>query len=285
MQERARIGVEPLTLPREEPVGEPPPRRFGVVLAALVALFASAGLAWWVAKPNPDSSVAAAPPPPEAPAASAAPSKPAAPVRYAAGDPDPAQVRQALADVQQAYADGGAEGLLQASGACARQLAADPGRLDYCVAYDVYAAQIMPPDSGPAAADWFREAPDRDLALARAALPASVDANNRLTQVAELTRAVVAPRARSESAPVQVAKAAPHRPVAVKTKQVGKPKPKAIKAKAAKHRSARPKSFDSSYDDWSPPGPSTLDEQYAREAAAEAELDRKISQGLVDPPH
>lgn len=285
MQERARSGVEPLTLQREEPVGEPPPRRFGVILAGLVALFASAGLSWWIAKPSDESNVAAAPPPP-APPPAAAPSKPVTHVGYAPADPDAGQVRQSLADVQQAYADGGAEGLVQASAACARKLAADPSRLDYCLAFDVYAAQILPPDSGPAAVDWFHEAQDRDLALARAALPGSVDATNRLTQVAALTRAVVAPTAEDDNTPAQVAKAAPHKPpLAVKATQVAKPKPKAAKAKAVKSRRARPRSFDSSYDDWSPPGPTTLDEQYAREKAAEAELDRKVSQGLIDPPH
>ena len=275
MPERARIEGEPLTLPREGPVGESPRRGLGVFLAALVALLASGGLAWWIAKPAPSPEIASAPP------------SPAAPVRYAAADPDPAQVRQAFADVQQVYAEGGAEGLVQASAGCARQLAADPGRLDYCLAYDIYAAQVAPPDAGPAAADWFGGAKDRDLALARAALPASIDATNRLAQVAELTRAVL-PKALGQPEPVRSAKAPPHKPpAAVKAKQVGKAaaKPKAVKAKAATSRAARPPARTRSDDDWSPPGPSTLDEQYAREAAAEAELDRQISQGLVDPPH
>lgn len=286
MSERAPIGVEPLTLPHEEPVGEPPRRGLGVFFAAMVALVASGALAWWIAKPNPPAEVAGAPAPAAAPSPHASP---AAPVRYAAAEPDPVQVRRALADVQQVYAEGGAEGLVQASAGCARQLAADPGRLDYCLAYDIYAVQVAPPGSGPAAADWFQGTRDRDLALARAALPASVDATNRLAQVAELSRAVL-PKALGETEPVRGGKAALHKPAEVKAKQVGKAaaaKPRAAKAKAATtSRYARLKAARArSDDDWTPPGPSTLDEQYAREAAAEAELDRQISQGLVDPPH
>jgi hypothetical protein len=281
MLERARIGDEPLTLTHEEPVGEPPRRPFGMILAATVALVASAGLAWWIASPNPQADVAAAPPP--SPAATSPKPKPA-PLRYAPAEPDATQVRQALADVQQAYADGGAEGLVQASAACARQLPLDPRRLDYCLAYDVYAAQIVPPGSGPAAADWFKEARDRDVALVAAALPAGVDAANRMAQVGELTRAVLPSEAAEPKPPtLRVAKATPAKPG-----KAAATKAKSVKAKAAASgKAARSKVVRgrSEEEPWSPPGPSTLDEQYAREAAAEAELDRQISQGLVDPPH
>jgi hypothetical protein len=279
MQEKGWIGHEPLTLAHDQPVGEPPRRGFGVALAAAVALVSSAGLAWWVAAPNPAADVSAAPPQDGARTATAAQAPP--PLRYAAVEPDPAQVRQALADVQQGYADGGAEALVQASAACARELSADPRRLDYCLAYDVYAAQVVPPGAGPAAADWFKDARDRDLALARAALPASVDAANRLAQVGELTRAVLPNTA-----------VRPKPPAVVQARQVGKPaaaKPKAVKAKAAKAakaKSSRVKVATArSSRPWTPPEPSTLDEQYARAAAAEAELDRQISEGLIDPPH
>lgn len=274
MQEKGWIGREPLTLAHDEPVGEPRRRGFGVALAAAVALVASAGLAWWVAEPNPAADVAAAPPQP-----AAAPPQPPPPLRYAAADADPAQVRDALADVKQAYSEGGAEGLVQSSAACARELSSDPRRLDYCLAYDVYAAQVVPPSAGPSAADWFKESRDRDLALARAALPASVDAAARMAQVDELTHAVL-PKPATQAKP----------PPAVKARQVGKPaaaKPRPVKAKAVKPKSPRSKVVRtrSSSEPWRPPGPSTLDEQYNREAAAEAELDRQISEGLVDPPH
>jgi hypothetical protein len=252
-----------------------------MILAAMVALVASAGLAWWIASPNPPADVAGAPPQSPTPAAPAHQTKPA-PLRYAPAEPDPAQVRRALADAQQAYADGGAEGLVQASAACARQLPLDPSRLDYCLAYDVYAAQIVPPGSGPAAADWFKEARDRDVALAAAALPAGVDAANRMTQVGELTRAVLpGGPAKAKPPTLRVAKAAPAKPGKAAATKARSVKAKAVSGKSARSKVARARSDEP----WTPPGPSTLDEQYAREAAAEAELDRQISQGLIDPPH
>jgi hypothetical protein len=53
-------------------------------------------------------------------------------------------------------------------------------------------------------------------------------------------------------------------------------RPKARKPKLVRAWARRP---------WYPPAPSTLDAQLAREAAAEAQLDRMIAQGLIDPPH
>jgi hypothetical protein len=270
MPDDAPTDFGPLRSADEEPVGEPRSGRLGLVLAAAVAFAASAGLAWWVAAPNPAADVSAAPPA----APPAPPRPPPQPLRYAAADPDPVQVRQALADVQQAYADGGADALVHASTACAKLLPTDPGHLDYCLAFDVYASAIVPPGSGPQA-DWFADGGERDLALARTALPASVDAANRIAQVSALTRAVV-PKAPPKPVAVRTKharKAAPAAPKVVKAQVV---KPKARRPKLVKARARRP---------WYPPAPSTLDGQYARAAAAEAELDRMISQGLIDPPH
>jgi hypothetical protein len=274
MAEDAWSGPGPQTTADEEPVGDSPRPTLGVILAAALAIAASAGLAWWVASPNSTATnaavdVGAAPQP-----APVAPRPAPQPLRYAAADPDPNQVRQALVDVQKAYAEDGADGLLQASAACAKALPADPRRLDYCLAYDAYAAMIVPPGSGPQA-DWFADGGERDLALARTALPGSANAANRIAQVAALTRAVV-PRP-------------PKKPVAVRAKQVRKvapARPKLVKAHALKPKAARSKVVKArARGPWYPPWPSTLDGQYAREAAAEAELDRMISQGLVDPPH
>jgi hypothetical protein len=262
-------GPEPLTLADDEPDAEPPRRWIGVVLAALVALAASVGLAWWIAAPNPAAHVSA-PPPPAAPA----PPRPAPPpLRYAAADPDPNQVRRALADVQRAYSTGGADALVEASAACAEALPVDPRQLDYCLAFDVYASAIVPPGSGPQA-EWFAGGGERDLALARTALPGSADAANRIAQIGALTRAVV-PKAGPKPAAVrakQARRAAPVRPKAIRAAHATKPKP----TRPNYAKASRP---------WYPPGPSTLDGQYARQAAAEAELDRMISQGLIDPPH
>jgi hypothetical protein len=275
MPENAWTGLASQTPADDEAAGGPPRRPFGVIVAAVVALAASAGLAWWIAAPNPAADVSAVRPP-TAPAAQ----RPAAPpLRYASAEPDPNQVRRALGEVTRTYAVGGADALVEASTACAKALAIDPRRLDYCLAYDVYASAIVPPGSGPQA-DWFAEGGDRDLALARTALPRSVDAANRIAQVGALTQAVLPKLVLQRPAAVrtrQVRKAVPVPPKMVKAQAIRQAiRPKARKPKLPRTWARRP---------WYPPAPSTLDAQLAREAAAEAQLDRMIAQGLIDPPH
>jgi hypothetical protein len=157
----------------------------GAVVTAAAAITASAALAWWVAHP----ARAPAPPPP---LASAVAPEPPQPLRYADAEPDPDQVRQAWREARARFTQGGAQALVARSVACAKALAADPRRLDFCLAFDVYAAEIAggAPDAGPQA-DWFAATGDRDLALARSALPQTVDAGNRLAQVEALTTAVL----------------------------------------------------------------------------------------------
>lgn len=258
MPDEAWTGLPPLGLADDRPVDDPPRLRLGGILAAVAA---SAGLAWLAAAPNPAADISAAPPQNPAPVP-----PPPAPLRYAAVQPDPDQVRQALNEAKEAYAEGGADGLVQASAACAKDLAADPRRLDYCLAYDLYAAAIVPPGSGPQA-DWFADGRDRDLALARSALPQSVDAADRLAQVGALSEAVLRKPA------TKAGKAAPLAQKLVKTRAV---RPKAAKPKTHRFEPKVP---------WYPPAPSTLDDQYAREVAAQAELDQMFSQDLIDPPH
>jgi hypothetical protein len=199
--------------------GEPAPRsRLGVVLAALVAAAASAGLAWWVAAPG-RSRVE----PPPAPVVAPRMAEPPQPLRYAPDEPDPAQVKRAYGDVQGAYTNGGPGALVSASTACAKATPGDPQRLDYCLAFDTYAAEIV---SGgvdeAAAADWFADSGSRDLALARSALPAGADAENRLAQVSALAQAVLP------------------KPVVAKPKAKAKPRPK-IKAKLKRRPKAKAK--------------------------------------------
>jgi len=195
MAEDVQAGLEAYA--PEAEADEPPRSRLGIVLAAMVAVIASAGLAWWLAAPDRSADVAAVQTPAAAvaPPAAAAPAAPAQPLRYAAADPDPNQVRRAWADVRQTYIDGGPEALARASQACAKAAPANPQTLDYCLAYDIYAAEVAPSDAAEGQGGWFAGSGDRGLALARSALPQGVDAHNRLAQVAALTTAVL-PKAR-----------------------------------------------------------------------------------------
>ena len=184
MWEDADQGGEPPASPIEGPEPPPPRRSAGVAFAALLAAAAAAGFGWWIGTPRP---VATAPPP-----VGFVAERPA-PVRYASAEPVPAQVRQAYDQVRAAYADGGAEALVRASQACAQRLQRDPRNLDRCLAFDVYAGDVLPepaasPDNGAA---WFHDGDARAVALARSALPVEVDASDRVAQVRALTIAVL----------------------------------------------------------------------------------------------
>ena len=200
-----------------------PGSRVGMVVAALIAVGASAGLAWWFAVPDRAADVSARPAPQFA--ASRPPNTEApAPLRFAAADPDPGQVREAWVDVRQGYAEAGPSGLVRASQACAKGLPAAPQRLDYCLAYDIYASAVAPQRGD--GADWFANAGDRDLALALTALPQGVSPDNRLAQVAFLTKAVLP-------------KAAPARPKSQAVRAVRKPPVRAKIHKTRRHRPPR----------------------------------------------
>jgi hypothetical protein len=141
------------------------------------------------------------PPSPELVAPPPAPPPP--PLRYAADQPDPSQVRSAFGEVRRLYVNGGPGALVRASADCARRLQADPSRLDHCLAFDIYAADVLPPSPEPTGdAAWFDDSDTRAIALARAALPGWIDAANRVAQVRALTTAVL-PR----PAPARVASA------------------------------------------------------------------------------
>lgn len=229
MAEDAWTGRGPLTPDDGAPIEAPPRSRLGVILAAIVAAAASAGLAWWFAAAAPSPDLHA--PPPPAPAARA---EPIPPLRYAAADPDPIQVRRAWRDARQSYVDGGPDALVRASVSCAKNLPADPQLLDYCVAYDTYAAEMAPPQAPGGAGDWFAAAAERDLALARTALPGEVDPSNRIAQLSALTRAVIPKAAPARSQKVHAVRRA-HVPAArpVKVRHVRKvvhARPKVLKA-------------------------------------------------------
>ncbi|MDE2487380.1 MAG: hypothetical protein KGO51_08280 [Alphaproteobacteria bacterium] len=184
MTDEAEVGPPGLWLDEDAPPSRRGPR-IGALAAGFLALAASAALAWWVAHPQRTPAPPAPAPPPRPAAASQ-------PLRYASDEPDPAQVRRAYGDVQKAFAEGGPDALVQASLACASDAPADPGRLDYCLAFDDYAALVVRgARDAQAQTQWFGAAPDRDLALARSVLPQDVDAGNRLAQVSALTTAVL----------------------------------------------------------------------------------------------
>jgi hypothetical protein len=209
----------------EERLAPRPPSPAGAILAA-AAIAVSAGLAWWAAHP----ARAPAPPPVSAPAAA-----PPRPLQYADAEPDPGQVRAAWREAQASFTQGGAQALAERSVSCAKALAAQPGRLDFCLAFDAYAAEIVAgaPGAG-AAADWFAAAPDRDLALARSALPQEVDAANRLAQVQALTTAVLP---KPEPKPAASEAPRPHRPAAHQADRDARHKPAPARRRA---HAARP---------------------------------------------
>ena len=221
--------------PDDDDLLEVAPRpSLGMVLAGVIAVAASGGLAWWFASSGHSAGISIAQPQAPPPRA-----EPAQPIRYAALDPDPNAVRRAWTDVQQTYADGGPEALVRASQACARGVPGDPQQLDYCLAYDIYASAVAPegaPQGSPGGqADWFADSGDRGLALARTALPDSVDAHNRIAQVAALTRAVLptAEPGRPRTQRVHAVRRTPAKAHAVKIRHLRKAvaaKPRLLKA-------------------------------------------------------
>ena len=248
--------------------GEASGLRPGAVLAALLALGASIGFGVWLG--SSDRSLApppAATPPPDQ---SRGPPQPApSPVRFATAEPVPQQVREAYDRVRAVFVDGGPNALMKASVECAKRLQQDPTRLDECVAFDIYAADIVPPDgSDDSAAAWFHDAPDRDLALARAALPAGTDAADRLGQVRALTT-IVPPKPKLHRAKAGAGKhAAAHRAAH---------KPKLSIRRAHVHRVHGPRRAGTA---WEPP-PSELHDP------PDAPVDDLPPQAPLDliPPH
>ncbi|MDB5475655.1 MAG: hypothetical protein JWP49_1166 [Phenylobacterium sp.] len=252
----------------EDPVEVAPRPSLGMVLAGIVALAASGGLAWWFAGAGRPSDVSAAPPPAPPPRA-----EPAQPIRYAAVDPDPGEVRRAWSDVQRTYGDGGPEALIRASQACARGVPGDPQLLDYCLAYDIYASAVAPGGQG----DWFAGSGDRGLALARMALPESLDAHNRIAQVAALTRAVLPAPTRPKTQQAHAVRRASPKAHAVKARHVRKPvaaKPKLVRASL--HRPPAPVVRQ--------PAPPPAFEAVRRQTLDDY-LNRTQVEELVDPPH
>ena len=266
MAEDAQVGLEPYAFDEDEILDAGPRPTLGLILAAIIAVIASAGLAWWFAAPDRNADVAAAPAP-----APPVVSQPAPPLRFAAADPDPGQVRRAWADVQQGYVDGGPEALVRASQACAKAVPSEPQRLDYCLAYDRYAGAIVQDGQG----DWFADAAARDLALARTALPDGVDPGNRIEQVAALTRAVLPKPAAAKAKPkvVKAVRPAPPKRHVIKAKH--RSKPVRVRPKHARAASARAL----------PPGDAALAAKDGQTPPPDVLLNRGQVPDYLDPPH
>jgi hypothetical protein len=167
----------------------------GATLGWVAALAVSAGLAGWLLIPDahrPPPPVVAIKPPPRLVAGAAA---------------DAGQVRRAYESFQDAYADGGAEGLGRFVATCQETLKADPRILDDCLALDLFAAAVAPERAGP-------RAEAARLSLARAALPPNTDPAAHLAQVRKLMKqAVLGDR---PAAPSKVAKVSLVRPGSTK---------------------------------------------------------------------
>src|SRR5690242_19506446 len=102
---------------------------FGVILALAV----SGGLVWWLLAPEGNQTAPAV-------VVQGIPKR----VIRASATPDPAQVQRAFEAVQDAYADGGPDGLARADADCAAALKADARVLDYCLAFDLFATAVAP---------------------------------------------------------------------------------------------------------------------------------------------
>ena len=164
--------------------------RWGAVLGAAGAALASAALVYWIGGSEDRGLTPATvtPPSPE-------------PRAYAPARPDAGQVLRAYDQLQESYADEGLAGVQAFSAACGREVARDPATLDFCLAFDHFAAAL----------DGASVDAARDLALARSALAPGADAPGRLAAVQALARRTSLASASSEETPAPAA-ARPKRP-------------------------------------------------------------------------
>ena len=172
--------------------------RLGVALGAAAAALVSAGLVYWIGAGE-DRGMSS----PQRLAA------PPARTAYASAKADAGQVLRAYDQVQDIYAEQGTNGVVGFSRSCAASLRSDPGVLDFCLAFDSFAAALGGEDA--AARDWWAQAEARDLAMARSVLPPGQDPAARLAQVRALTRqaSLEAPGAEAPAAGAPAAAAPP----------------------------------------------------------------------------
>lgn len=153
----------------ELPPPEAAPSRLPAVLGAVAALAVSGAMGWWFSRPdagfkNPETAQV---------------HTQAAVVRTAAPSADAEQVRRAYDEFSSVYATSGLDGLARFSDSCRQSLAGDPRILDFCLAFDLFAEAVSAGEDAAA-----------PLALARSALPADADAQQRVAQVRTLMRQI-----------------------------------------------------------------------------------------------
>lgn len=152
----------------------------GVVLGLGVAVLAAAGLTYWVTAG--DEAILSAVRPILSEVRPAP--RPSGTRGYAPPRPDAGQVARAYGQLREIYAERGAPGVVSFARSCAESLATDPRVLDFCVAFDIYAVSLTGDDEDAVA--WRVGADERDLALARIALPPAEDPAARLAEIREL---------------------------------------------------------------------------------------------------
>jgi hypothetical protein len=181
-----RRAFGPAARPRE-------PRRtpaLGAVIGAVAAALASLGLAYWISGSE-DRSLPFGTAP-----------TPALRV-YAPLEPDAGQVARAYGQLQEIYAEHGLAGVTAFSRACAAGVTSNPGMLDFCLAFDIYADSLEADDE--AARAWQTHAGQRDLALTQSVLAPGQDAGARMAAVGLLARqaSLAAPEVVAPPAPTQ----------------------------------------------------------------------------------
>jgi uncharacterized protein YecT (DUF1311 family) len=167
---------------------------------------------------------------------------PAPPPVRAPAVADEDQVRQAYEQVQTVYATAGVDGLTRFARTCGEALAKDARVLDYCLAFEMFAAAVAPPKGE--AGRWFADGGSRRLTLAKAALPAGVDPAQRIGEVEQAMRRASGADQLAKVEPVREASPEPKaRPIRRETPKVAAAKQQvrlAIARKAAKTRAPAP---------------------------------------------
>jgi len=195
--------------------------RPGTVLGAMAAALASAGLVYWISAAG-DSTLGGA---------RALRDEPATAPAHAPVHADAGEVIRAYEKLQQIYADAGAVEVARSARSCAQALSIHPQSLDFCVAFNLLAADIAP---GAAPAD-----ADQQLALVRAALPPGVDAAGRLAQLRALTRQASLQIPAGPTAPSQLARGGPAKPDGAQERVAAKTAPHSVKAASARTASTK----------------------------------------------
>lgn len=171
-------------LRQEAELPPPPPRsKTPVILGVVAAAAIAGGVGWWLSTPsrtyfdNPEVRTASA-----------------HPLRMVGATADAEQVRRAYEEFGLVYANSGVDGLARFSESCAESLQADPRILDFCLAFDMFAATVV------GAAEPPGKAQARQVALVQTALP-KADPDMRIAEVQRLMRVASGVRTAASATP------------------------------------------------------------------------------------